>query len=186
MCSTLVADGALLAVGITVRTCTTRLPSPSRSRVPLPHPGNPDVFLVQRKLQRSGYPRPLPHLTASIPTDLPPLPPPSARSSPFSALISGVSPCRMLSSLFCFALRLKAAGAYAHATSAGTRAGGGDFCRANFLHGPTMERSVQLRHQLAKLVNLRFGSEPGWRDCDVTAALKPPSRRQSDALRQVQ
>ncbi|CAN0486423.1 unnamed protein product, partial [Hapterophycus canaliculatus] len=81
--------------------------------------------------------------------------------------------------------RLKAAGAYAHVTSGGTAAGGGDFCRDNFLHGPTMDRSLQLRRQLSRLVNLRFGTEPGWKDCDVAGTLRPPTRKQSDALRQV-
>lgn len=86
---------------------------------------------------------------------------------------------------FSFPQRLKAAGAYAFATSGGTATGGGDFCRHNFLHGPTMDRSLQLRRQLSRLVDLRFGTEPGWKDCDVAGALRPPSRRQSDALRQV-
>ncbi|CAN0252765.1 unnamed protein product, partial [Ectocarpus fasciculatus] len=81
--------------------------------------------------------------------------------------------------------RLKAAGAYAFATSGGTATGGGDFCRENFLHGPTMDRSLQLRRQLSRLVELRFGTEPGWRGCDVAGALRPPSSKQSDALRQV-
>eukprot|EP00903_Cladosiphon_okamuranus_P006361 g6231.t1 len=81
--------------------------------------------------------------------------------------------------------RLKAAGAYAYATSGGTATGGGDFCRQNFLHRPTMDRSLQLRRQLSRLVDLRFGTEPGWKNCDLAGALRPPSRRQSDALRQV-
>lgn len=84
-----------------------------------------------------------------------------------------------------FPRRLKAAGAYAYATSGGTATGGGDFCRQNFLHAPTMDRSLQLRRQLSRLVDLRFGTEPGWKDCDLAGALRPPSRRQSDALRQV-
>lgn len=81
--------------------------------------------------------------------------------------------------------RLKAAGAYSHATSDGTAVGGGEFCRENFLHVPTMERSLNLRHQLARLVKLRFGSEVAWKDCRTSGTLRPPSRRQTDALRQV-
>ncbi|CAN0505885.1 unnamed protein product, partial [Ectocarpus sp. 8 AP-2014] len=78
--------------------------------------------------------------------------------------------------------RLKAAGAYAFATAGGTATGGGDFCRENYLHGPTMDRSLQLRRQLSRLVDLRFGTEPGWKGCDVAGALRPPSSKQSDAL----
>lgn len=48
-----------------------------------------------------------------------------------------------------------------------------------------MDRSLQLRRQLSRLVELRFGTEPGWRGCDVAGALRPPSSKQSDALRQV-
>lgn len=81
-------------------------------------------------------------------------------------------------------IRLKAAGAYDHATAGGTVAGGSAFCRDNLLHVPTMERALQLRRQLLRLVNLRFGADKAWKDSATKGSLKPPGRRQTDALRQ--
>lgn len=81
-------------------------------------------------------------------------------------------------------VRLKAAGAYDHATAGGTVTGGSAFCSENLLHAPTMERALQLRRQLLRLVDLRFGSDKALKDCAKNGSLKPPGRRQSDALRQ--
>ena len=80
--------------------------------------------------------------------------------------------------------RLKAAGAYAHAIERGTAAGNEGFCRDNLLHAPTMQRAFQLRRQLTHLVDLRFGTETGGKGSAADERLKPPSRRQSDTLRQ--
>ncbi|CAM9599613.1 unnamed protein product [Choristocarpus tenellus] len=81
--------------------------------------------------------------------------------------------------------RLKAAGAYGHATAGGTAVGGADFCKENLLHSPTMDRALRLRQQLSRLLTLRFGSEPGWVEFGVDGNLRPPTRKQSTLLKQV-
>lgn len=51
-------------------------------------------------------------------------------------------------------VRLRAAGAYTYACSG--RAGGAEgktFCEENFLHEPTMGRALELRKQLARILN---------------------------------
>ncbi|CAM9656186.1 unnamed protein product [Chrysoparadoxa australica] len=83
--------------------------------------------------------------------------------------------------------RLMAAGAYAHHTRAGTLANGEEFCRENLLHASTMHRSLQLRQQLTRMVNLRFGQDSvlGGHAVTVRASMPPPSAGDVIKLKQV-
>jgi HrpA-like RNA helicase len=78
--------------------------------------------------------------------------------------------------------RLQAVGAYAHAVGRGQCSK--EFCEEHQLHAPSMERVMQLRSQLTRLANLRFGNETGWVKLNPRGDLAPPTPAQSDLLRQ--
>ncbi|KAG5188228.1 hypothetical protein JKP88DRAFT_353468 [Tribonema minus] len=87
---------------------------------------------------------------------------------------------------------LRAAGAYAHAVDCGAAAQRAPaFCQGLGLHAPTMDRALQLRRQLTRLAEMRFGA-PALEDGSVAAAsrkhlvpsLGPPTPAQELLLRQ--